>query len=97
MFKFLTGVATNSHLTSFIFAVKKMLRVVRVVVPRVPALVHGTHMSTVPRVCIVGSGPAGFYTAQQILKVSVPYLRQQLSGQDNSVANDSYCPVVVLF
>lgn len=33
-----------------------------------PALVHGSHMSTVPQVCIVGSGPAGFYTAQQILK-----------------------------
>lgn len=24
----------------------------------------------VPHVCIVGSGPAGFYTAQQILKAS---------------------------
>ena len=24
---------------------------------------------TSPRVCIVGSGPAGFYTAQQLLKV----------------------------
>ncbi|XP_050724688.1 NADPH:adrenodoxin oxidoreductase, mitochondrial-like isoform X3 [Eriocheir sinensis] len=48
--------------------VKKMLRAVRTVVPRVPALVHGSHMSTVPQVCIVGSGPAGFYTAQQILK-----------------------------
>lgn len=24
----------------------------------------------VPRVCIVGAGPAGFYSAQQLLKVS---------------------------
>ena len=24
-----------------------------------------------PHVCIVGSGPAGFYTAQQLLKVSI--------------------------
>lgn len=26
-------------------------------------------VSQVPKVCIIGSGPAGFYTAQQILKV----------------------------
>ncbi|KAG0721263.1 NADPH:adrenodoxin oxidoreductase, mitochondrial [Chionoecetes opilio] len=31
-------------------------------------LAHAACLSTVPRVCVVGSGPAGFYTAQQILK-----------------------------
>lgn len=36
--------------------------------PRGAVLVRIASMSTVPRVCVVGSGPAGFYTAQQILK-----------------------------
>ena len=29
---------------------------------------YSTNRSKTPRVCIVGSGPAGFYTAQQLLK-----------------------------
>ncbi|KAH3862063.1 hypothetical protein DPMN_025022 [Dreissena polymorpha] len=33
--------------------------------------------SSAPHVCIVGSGPAGFYTAQQLLKVNMsPVLRK---------------------
>lgn len=31
----------------------------------------GTNQTDRPHVGIVGSGPAGFYTAQQILKVSI--------------------------
>lgn len=48
-----------------------MLGALRTVVPCGPVLFRGATMSTVPQVCVVGSGPAGFYTAQQILKVSV--------------------------
>jgi len=28
------------------------------------------HTTQCPRVCVIGSGPAGFYTAQQLLKVT---------------------------
>lgn len=31
---------------------------------------HYSGSSVTPRVCIVGSGPAGFYAAQQLLKVN---------------------------
>ena len=48
-----------------------MLGAGRMLVPRVAVLAHSACMSTVPRVCVVGSGPAGFYTAQQILKVNI--------------------------
>ncbi|XP_051530865.1 NADPH:adrenodoxin oxidoreductase, mitochondrial isoform X1 [Myxocyprinus asiaticus] len=40
----------------------------RLLVARRPPVVRGYSSGPGPRVCIVGGGPAGFYTAQQLLK-----------------------------
>uniref|UniRef100_A0A9J8AU23 Uncharacterized protein n=1 Tax=Cyprinus carpio carpio TaxID=630221 RepID=A0A9J8AU23_CYPCA len=37
-----------------------------------------------PRVCIVGGGPASFYTAQQLLKVCMPHHIHTFSGNISS-------------
>ncbi|KAK8380636.1 hypothetical protein O3P69_007915 [Scylla paramamosain] len=55
-------------LTLSISSISRMLGASRMLMPRGAVLVHSVCMSTVPQVCVVGSGPAGFYTAQQILK-----------------------------
>ena len=54
-----------------LYSVTKMLGTSRMLISQGSVLLHGAYMSTVPRVCVVGSGPAGFYTAQQILKVNI--------------------------